>query len=123
MTDMNNSDALTPDDLREARERVTMQHQWTLAEQIAELTINQQDVSKQLSRGVARIKSLEDAMSANTQATVEILDVMSGLKSGFKVLGWLGMALKWAGAIVGAITAIYVGLYMVTHGGNTPGSK
>lgn len=49
----------------------------------------------------------------NTAATNEIVDLFQAAKGAFRVIGWVGTAVKW----VGAVTAAGGGLwYLVTHG-------
>jgi len=59
-------------------------------------------------------------LAANTVATQEILDLMKAVKTGFKVLGWLGTGAKWIGGIAAAASAMYVVYHQLTHGGQLP---
>ena len=114
---------LTDRETLDAQIRVLMTHGHTLAEQIAELTIGQQEAAKYRASADVRLRHVEINLQQNTEVTLEVRDLLGDFKSGFKVLGWLGMSLKWAGMIAGALTTLYVGIYMLTHGGQTPGSK
>ena len=81
-----------------------------LAKQIADLTADN-----------GRLRQLESSLSENTAITSEIRDLLTAVKGGIRVLGWLGTGAKWLGAIAGAVAAIYTVAYMVTHGGRPPG--
>jgi uncharacterized protein YoxC len=61
-----------------------------------------------------RVNSVEANLQANTDMTAKIalgtgqvILIFESMKSGVKVLGWIGIAAKWVGGIVGAIAAIY----------------
>jgi hypothetical protein len=110
-------------DLQDAQTRVLVQGQHQIAQQIAELTISQQNAIAWRAASDARLKALELALADNTQVTMDVRDLLDAFKGGFKVLGWLGTATKWLGAIAAAGMALYTALYMVTHGGNLPGGK
>lgn len=69
----------------------------------------------------ARMDTLEKAIALNTEATVEARDILVAAKGAFKVLGWLGVIAKWVGGIASACVAIYLALYVATHGGRFPG--
>ena len=107
----------------DAQIRVLVAHGHTLAEQIAELTIGQQEAARYRAGADVRLRHVEVNLEKNTEVTLEVRDLLGDFKSGFKVLGWLGMGLKWAGMIAGALTTLYIGIYMLMHGGQTPGSK
>lgn len=74
-----------------------------------------------LDTGSARMDSLEAAIKLNTDATMEARDILVAAKGAFRVLGWLGVIAKWVGGISTAGVAIYVALYVLTHGGRFPG--
>lgn len=114
---------LTEREMLDAQIRVLLASHHTLAQQIAELTIAQQDVAKFRATADVRLRHVEINLEKNTEVTIAVHDLLGDFKSGFKVLGWLGATIKWAGAIAGAATALYIGLYMLTHGGQTPGGK
>ena len=109
--------------LLDARINALLTNGHTLAQQIAELTIAQQDAAQYRATVDVRLRHVEMNLQANTAMTAEVRDLLSAFKGGFKVLGWLGLALKWVGAIAAAGIAIYTAAYMATHGGQMPGSK
>ena len=65
----------------------------------------------------ARMKALEVELRENTTTTREVRELMEVARSGFKVLGWLGIAAKWITAIAGAAAA----LWALWHGVKPPG--
>ena len=74
-----------------------------------------------------RLDAIESAQKANTIATLEgnrdareMLDIFQAVKGGFKVLGWLATAVRWAGWIAGAGAAFYAAWHAVTGGGPKP---
>lgn len=78
------------------------------------------DIYDRLEAGDKRMTHIEDNIKTNTEATLEMRDILVAAKGAFKVLGWLGVAFKWIGAIATAVTAIYVMGYAITHGGALP---
>ena len=69
------------------------------------------------------VSAVKAEVSENTTLTREIRDVMTAARVGFKVLGGLGSAAKWAGKLAVAGAAIYTLGYMVFHGGMPPPTK
>jgi len=67
-----------------------------------------------------RLTDIELDMRKNTDLTQEIRDVMTAAKVGFKVLGGVGIAVKWAGIVAGGALALYTAFYTFTHGGIPP---
>lgn len=61
-------------------------------------------------------------LKANTQITQEIRDIFAAVRSGFKVLGWLGTAAHWIGKIALAVGAIAGAWWAIFHGGRPPSS-
>lgn len=100
--------------------RVLMTHHGALADQIAELTVAQQEMARQLKAGSARVETIEAKLDTNTEVTTEVRDFLAAFKGGFKVLGWLGVGAKWVGGMAGAAAAVYTAWYMLTHGGQMP---
>jgi hypothetical protein len=62
----------------------------------------------------------KQAIDDNTEITSEIRDLITSVKTGFKVLGGLGIAAKWVAAIAGAASAVWALIYAATHGGQLP---
>lgn len=114
---------LTDQQLLDAQIRALLTNGHVLAQQIAELTIAQQEAAKFKAMTDVRLSHVESGLQQNTEVTIEVRDLLEAFRGGFKVLGWLGTGLKWTGAIAGACTAIYTAFYMVTHGGQLPGNK
>lgn len=97
----------------------------------AEIQQLKDDVDSRFKKGATRMDTLEElidenrkahaanakALAENTQITKEIKDTFDAVKGGFKVLGWIGYAVKWIGGIAGGLAAIYALYYTITHGG------
>ena len=61
-----------------------------------------------------RLDTVETALCDNTkttnqtqQNTAELVEIFQAAKGGFKVMGWLGQAAKWAGGIAIAVGALW----------------
>ena len=78
------------------------------------------DIYERLEKGDKRMTHIESSITANTEATMEARDILVAAKGAFKVLGWLGVVFKWVGGIASAVTAIYVLMYAMKHGGDLP---
>jgi hypothetical protein len=77
-------------------------------------------IESRLHKGGQRMDVLEEALLVNTGLTRDIHDILAAAKTGFKVLGWTGTAIKWLGMVAGAALAIYTAVYASLHGGATP---
>ena len=77
-------------------------------------------IEARLDQGSARMDQFGKALSLNTEITSDIRDIVLAARTGFKVLGWLGMVFKWVGVIAAAGVAIYTAAYAMLHGGATP---
>lgn len=75
-------------------------------------------INKRLDKGSDRMTAIETNLAKNTEATELTRDIIQVTKAGFKVLGWLGVLVKWAAPIAGAV----VGLWHVFHG-DSPNGK
>ena len=59
-------------------------------------------------RGMSgRVTALEEAMRVNTEATQEVLEIVSMGRSFFKVLGHIGAAIKWCAGLTTAGGVLY----------------
>lgn len=72
--------------------------------------------------GVLReeFRTLLSEIRANTGVTQDVRDILAGVKLGLKVLGGLGVVVKWVAAISTALASIYLALYVLTHNGVSP---
>lgn len=84
-------------------------------------------VNERLDRGDRRFDQLDAEIAENTRLTREsaadlaaIRDVLTAVRGGLRVLGWVGAGMKWLGVIATAGVAIYTAVYALTHGGNLP---
>lgn len=65
------------------------------------------EIETRLSDGDVRMDRIETALQTNTDATLEMRDILQAAKGAFKVLGWLGIAAKWIGGFAAAAVAIW----------------
>jgi len=79
-------------------------------------------IEGRLDRGSDRMRSIELELRENTTTTREVRDLLEIGRSGFKVLGWFGKAVKWFGGLAAAGGALWTAIYMATHGGKPPGA-
>lgn len=77
-------------------------------------------IHDRLNAGERRMKGIEEQIEENTSLTRDIRDLLSAARLGFKVLGGIGIAVKWIGVIAAAGVAIWSAFYAITHGGATP---
>lgn len=96
----------------------------------AEIQQLRNDVDRRFNKGALRMDTLEElidenrkahaanalALAENTKLTKEIKETFDAVKGGFKVLGWIGHAVKWIGSIAGGLAAVYALYYSITHG-------
>ena len=92
-----------------------------LIEHLADVAATMQEVRACLQRGDTRMGSLEAALTGNSAVTAEVRDILSVAKMGLRVLGGVGMLVRWCGYVAAAGAAIYSAWYMATHGGKPPG--
>lgn len=64
-----------------------------------------------------RMAALEDKLEENTRVTLEMKEIIDGVRLGFKVLGMLGLAVKWCGYIATGALAIW-GLVVAIKSGS-----
>lgn len=64
-------------------------------------------IHQRLERGDKRMASIEAEVSKNTAITAEIKEILDAARLGFKVLGGLGVALKWAAGIAAALGTLW----------------
>lgn len=88
-------------------------HHGHLARQIADIAIQMRDYDD-------RMSNVERELHANTEITTEVRDLFTAVKSGFKVLGWLGVAAKWVAGLVGVAASLYAAWHTFTSGGAGP---
>ena len=54
-----------------------------------------------------KIERMERELRENTRITRELRDIMVTIKSGARMLGWLGAAIKWLAGVVAAGVALW----------------
>jgi predicted nucleic acid-binding protein len=84
-------------------------------------------IEERLERGSDRMDAIERALKANTEATLEgnrdareVLEIFQAVKGGIKVLGWIGVMVKWLAPLATLGVTAYSAFYAMTHGGQLP---
>ena len=77
-------------------------------------------IETRLDRGDKRMGRIETSITENTGITVEVRDLLTALKGGLKVAGWIGHAAKWVGAVAIAGSAVWSLIYAAAHDGRLP---
>lgn len=54
-----------------------------------------------------RLQKLEESVALNNEMTSLLLELFKAAKTGFKVMGWVGEVIKWAGMVGGGAVGIY----------------
>lgn len=83
-------------------------------------------VAQSLRNGQARMDRIEADVKVNTELTAalksdtqDVLDILTAVKGGLKVLGGLGMALRWLAVAGGSIATIWaIATGKIPPGGN-----
>lgn len=52
------------------------------------------------------LRQVKTDLQENTELTGELVMILNACKGGFKVLGWIGVIIKWIGGVAIAITAL-----------------
>lgn len=120
MSDLLHFDRDTPP-TDQQRIRVLEAGHRVLIEQLADVAATMQEVHACLQRGDTRMGSLETELKGNSAVTAEVRDILSVAKVGLRVLGGVGMLVRWCGYVAAACAAIYSAWYIATHGGKPPG--
>lgn len=92
-----------------------------LIEQLADVAVTMQDVKDCLQKGDRRMGSLETELRDNSAVTAEVRDILSVAKVGLRVLGGVGVLVRWAGYLAAAGASLYAAWHMIKHGGKPPG--
>lgn len=64
-------------------------------------------INKCLADGDVRMGKIENDLKTNTDATAEILEIVSTGKSFFRVMGHIGNGIKWIAGIAAACLGVY----------------
>ena len=62
-----------------------------------------------------KIERMDRELRENTSITRELRDILVTVKSGARMLGWLGAAIKWLSGVVAAAVALWA-----VFGNHTP---
>lgn len=68
----------------------------------------------------AELKANSEMTATNVASTKEMVEIFGLAKGGFKVLGWIGTAVKWVGGLATACIGIYALVQAILHGGMPP---
>ena len=68
---------------------------------------NALSIEARLANGDERMSKLEAGLAANTEVTKEVLEIVTMGKSFFRVLGYIGHAIKWIAGIAAAVGAAW----------------
>lgn len=80
------------------------------------------NVEDRQTEAVGRMDTMQRELTANTEVTTEVRELLSAAKGGLKVIGGIGTIAKWIGGIGAAGVSIYTVYHMLTHGGKPPGA-
>lgn len=75
-----------------------------------------EDLRKENAEIRAELKKNSEVTGNINAKTEEMLDLFAAAKGAFKVLGWIGVGIKWTAGLAAAIAAIYAFSYTVLHG-------
>ena len=64
-------------------------------------------IEDRLDKGAARMRVMEQSLQANTEATKEVLEIVSMGKSFFKLAGLIGNAIKWLAGVATVLAAAW----------------
>jgi len=65
------------------------------------------DIESQLDRGDERMERIETDVAVMKGQVAEVYEILSAAKGFFKVLGWIGKAVKWAVGVGTAFIALW----------------
>lgn len=88
---------------------------------IADLQREMQAMHTRLDSGARRMNAMQTELTANTQVTKEVRDILDAVRSGLRVLGGLGTLALWAGKVASAIAGVAALWHLITTGGKPPG--
>lgn len=74
-----------------------------------------------LDSGARRMNAMQTELTANTQVTQEVRDILDTVRSGLRVLGGLGTIAVWVGKIAAAAAGVAALWHLITTGGKPPG--
>lgn len=84
--------------------RSTDQNYTALVVSVDELKADQQELHAELSENSEMTRQLQ-------AATAEMVEMFNAAKGAFKVLGWIGTGVKWAGGIAAGAAALWALLH------------
>jgi hypothetical protein len=88
--------------------------------QMAELALGQQASVKRSTELTTKLTGMEEKLAENTAVTSEVLEIMSAAKMGFRVLGWVGTFVKFAGGAAAGFIALWALWHAVNSGSPFP---
>lgn len=86
-----------------------------VAESIAYVAERLDAVDTRLDRGSDRMDDMQAELAANTAVTNEVRELLGAVRSGLKVLGWIGTAVVWTAKLVAALAVAGSAVYAFWH--------
>lgn len=80
-----------------------------LIEQVAE-------IGGRLQKGDRRMGAIETDLKLNTSTTLEIRDLLTAAKGAFRVLGWIGVGVKWVGGLAATAVGVWSLIDLIRNG-------
>jgi len=114
---------MTPDELLAGQVRTLLITADTLTTQIAEMVVQNHVERDAMAVREAKMVDLEVAFRKNSETVAQVVKLLEPLAGLFKVIGWIGTAIKWLGAVAAACLAIYSLWYTWSHNGDLPKIK
>lgn len=81
-----------------------------------QLTAVIDEMRKEQAEFRAELKKNSELTGKINSMTEEMVDLFAAAKGAFKVLGWIGVAIKWTAGLAAAIAGIYAFFYTIMHG-------
>lgn len=88
---------------------VLLTHMRMANAQLAEYAVHQRTVNQE-------IQALKVSMTANTDVTIEVRNMLDTGKALFKLARWAGNVIRWCGYIAAAATTVYGAYVLLRHG-------
>ncbi len=91
-----------------------------LTRQQSETAVALRDIANCLQRGTSKMADVERELLVNSSTTTEVREILATARGGLRLLGFIGVAVKWATIIAGGITALVVLWQTIKNGGKPP---
>lgn len=122
-TDFGSASALGPEPPQRTDRRRAADAQMEVLRDYIKRNIEQtQELIERANKRDTELHELRAELAENTRITAQVRELLDAMRAGLRVIGWLGKAAKWGGALAAAGTALYTAYHMATHGGRPPGT-